>query len=133
MIYTITYQERALAEYELAMNWYRQRSDFAAENFEIEVLDKINTLRLSPENFKKTYKQFHEVSLRKYPYSIVYVINVKSQSVIISSIFHHKRNPRKNIKQQYNHQSLQLARLAIKQIPPAHGFCMHINKVVLCA
>lgn len=37
MSYTISYQERALAEYEAATEWYRLHSEEAAINFEIAV------------------------------------------------------------------------------------------------
>ncbi len=98
MSYTIAYHERALADYEAIVSWYREKSERAAENFEKEVTDKINTLRVQPENFKKTYRRFHEAILKKYPYSILYLINEKESCVIISSIFHHSRNPKKKYK-----------------------------------
>ncbi len=93
MSFTVNYQERAIREYETAMEWYRLRSEVAALNFEIAVKEKIDLLRESPGVFKKSYKQFHEVSLKKYPFSIVYIIDEKENRVVISSIFHHKRNP----------------------------------------
>ncbi len=94
MSFSIRYQKRALAEYENAVQWYREHSERAANNFEIAVNEKIDILRSEPDRYKKAYKQFHTVALRKYPYSIVYAINEQDYSVIISSIFHHKRNPR---------------------------------------
>jgi len=93
--YNITYQERAIKEYESATQWYRQRSERAAENFESAVKEKIDALRTSPGLYKQTYKQFHEVALKRYPYSLVYMINEKERLVIISSIFHHKRHPKR--------------------------------------
>jgi plasmid stabilization system protein ParE len=94
MNYSIAYQERALKEYESALEWYRDRSEIAAINFEIAVKEKINLLRINPESFKKTYRQFHEIFTGRYPYCIIYLIDKKTHTVIISSIFHHKRNPR---------------------------------------
>ena len=94
MSYTISYQERAIVEYETAMEWYRLRSEQAAVNFEIAIKEKIDPLRATSGTFKRSYKQFHEVSLKRYPFSIVYLIDEKRKTVIISSIFHHKRNPR---------------------------------------
>ena len=94
MSYSISYQEKALREYESGMEWYRLRSENAALNFEIAVKEKIEVLRFRPDTYKRTYKQFHEVSLKKYPYCIIYLIDEKAKRVIISSIFHHNRNPR---------------------------------------
>ena len=98
MSFVITYQERALREYEGAMEWYRERSEVAAANFEIAIKEKIDLLRSAPELFKKSYKHFREVSLDGYPFSILYLIDKKESRIIISSIFHHKRNPRQKFK-----------------------------------
>ena len=94
MNYSIKYQERAIIEYESAMERYRQHSERAAINFEIAVKEKIDLLKSDPGSYKKTYKQFHEVSLRKYPFCIIFLIDEQMRHVIISFIFHHKRNPR---------------------------------------
>jgi len=94
MTYTISYQEKAIREYEIAVQWYRLKSERAAINFEIAVNSRIALLRTSPGIFKKVYKQFHEISLEKYPFSIVYLIDIQQKVVIIFSFFHHKRNPK---------------------------------------
>lgn len=98
MSFSIAYQSRAKTEYELATQWYRERSESAAENFELAVQEKINILRTSPGRFKRSYKQFHEVALKRYPYSIIYLVNEHEKLVIISSIYHHSRNPKKKYK-----------------------------------
>ena len=94
MSYIIVYQERALIEYEIAIEWYSERSERAALNFEKAVNRQIDSLRSDPVSYKKTYKQFREISLKKYPFSIVYLVNDKENKVVISSVFHHKRNPK---------------------------------------
>ncbi len=48
MNYQIAYQQRAIAEYEAAALWYKERSIQAAENFETAVDKKINILRTYP-------------------------------------------------------------------------------------
>lgn len=73
----------------------RERSKQASENFEAAVDERINLLRSQPDRYKKSYKQFHEVVLKKFPYSILYLINEKEKQVVISSIYHHRRNPEK--------------------------------------
>ena len=95
MSYTIAYQTRAIKEYEEAASWYKERSVQAAENFETEVKKKINILRNEPGRFRKTYKAFHEAKLDKYPFDIIYLVDETKIVVIISSIYHKKRNPKK--------------------------------------
>jgi len=93
MSYTIAYQKVAIEEYELAIALYAERSEQAAENLIIAIKEKLDVLRTEPDRYRKTYRQFREVALKKYPYSIVYFINEVDQMVIITSIYHHKRSP----------------------------------------
>ncbi len=99
MSYTIAYQQRAINEYEDAAAWYRERSVQAAENFESSVKEKINILRNDPIRYRKTYKEFREVQLYKYPFNIIYLVDETKMRVIISSIYHHKRNPKKKYRE----------------------------------
>lgn len=94
-MYQFIYSPVALIEYKDAVIWYKQRSTKAAENFIIEIKQKINGICKTPYRYHITYKHFRETSLRKYPYSIVYFIDESKKVVIVTSVFHHKRNPRK--------------------------------------
>lgn len=95
MSYQIVYQSRAVNEYEVAATWYKERSVQAAENFETAVNKKIDILRTTPTRYRKTYKEFREIKLEKYPFNIIYLVDEIKLKVIISSIYHHKRSPRK--------------------------------------
>src|SRR5215211_106256 len=99
MNYSVAYQPRAIADYEQAVAWYKEKSKQASENFEAAVEERIDVLRADPHRYRKTYKQFHEVAVKKYPYSVVYLINEKAKQVVISSIYHHRRNPTKKYQQ----------------------------------
>jgi len=68
----IIYLQKATLELTSAIEWYIQRSESAARNFEKAINDKVDILRDNPQYFKITYKKFHEVALNKYPYSIIY-------------------------------------------------------------
>lgn len=98
MSFRVSYQPGALIEYESAIHWYLQRSEHAAENFKISVLEKIEVLRKNPYQYKRIYKKFHEVTLKKYPYSIIYFLDEQGKTIIISSIHHHKLDSRKKYK-----------------------------------
>lgn len=93
MIYKISYQPIALEEYEEAVLWYRQKSEQAAENFVLAVESQLDILRKAPDRYRKTYRDFREAPIKKYPYCIVYLVDDMDRSVIISSIYHYKRNP----------------------------------------
>ena len=98
MNYLISWQQRAIAEYEAAALWYKERSIQAAENFETVVNKKIDILRTYPTQYRKTYKEFREIKLEKYPFNIIYLVDEVKMKVIISSLYHHKRNPKRKYK-----------------------------------
>lgn len=75
MICRHVYAPAALQEYKEAVGWYRERSEKAAENFIKEVDEKIAVICKDPLRYRNTYKEFRETSLKKYPYSIVYLLD----------------------------------------------------------
>ncbi len=94
-MYTITLRKRAAKEYLEAIAWYKERSVLAAENFVKAVNEAFISIELQPANYKNVYKHFYEIKLRKYSYSIVYFIDEKKNSIVITTVFHYKRNPKK--------------------------------------
>jgi plasmid stabilization system protein ParE len=98
MSYRHIYDPVALLEYKDAATWYAERSERAAANFVKAVKGKIGVICKDPFCYRNTYKKFRESSLQTYPYSIIYTINEVEKTVIIESVFHHKRNPRRKYK-----------------------------------
>ena len=94
MSYTIVYQPNALEEFNDAVLWYGEKSEKIATNFVNEIKDRLKTIFENPYRFRKVYKNFRETSLKKYPFYIVYSLNEKDYEVIITSIYHHRRNPK---------------------------------------
>lgn len=95
MKYGYVYDPVALAEYKEALSWYKERSETAAFDFIAEIKERIGIICSDPFRYRNTYKQFREVSLKKFPYCIVYFPDDNSNLIVIVSVFHHKRNPMK--------------------------------------
>ncbi len=95
MNYTYIFEPRALTEYKEAVAWYRERSETAAENLIRELKSRIEALCNDPLRYRNTYKIFRETSLKKYPYYLVYFVDENAKTIIITSLYHHKRNPKK--------------------------------------
>lgn len=93
MSYRYIYDPVALVEYREAVEWYTERSILAAENFVLAVGDGVKAICKSPHRNRNTYADFREISLKKYPYYIVYPVDDKNMIVVITSVYHHKRNP----------------------------------------
>ncbi len=88
----------ALKEYKTAVTWYLDKSKQAAENFVKEVTATIQLICRDPNRFRKTYKSFQETSLKKFPFSVVYYFDKPGERIIIFSLYHHKRNPKRKFK-----------------------------------
>lgn len=88
------FRERTLKEYAEAIGWYKERSLQAAENFVLAVSQTLNDIENKPDHFRLTYKNYREAKTKKYPYSIIYFIDNKTQTIIITTLFHQKRNPK---------------------------------------
>ncbi len=61
MPYKTDFRKRAIKEYLEAINWYQERSLLSAENFVLMVEQTIQKIKNQPHNFRKTYKNYHEV------------------------------------------------------------------------
>lgn len=98
MSYRHIYDPVALLEYKDATTWYAERSELAAANFVKSIKEKISVICKDPFRYRNTYKKFRETSLNVYPYSIIYTIDENVKTVIITSVFHHKRSPRRKFR-----------------------------------
>lgn len=88
----------AQQEYETSIEWYAIRSEQTTRNFILNVEKTIAAICLNPHQFRNEYKIFYELGVKKYPFSIIYSIDDSDKIVMITSIFHHKRNPQKKYK-----------------------------------
>lgn len=80
-------------EYEEAFTWYEERSVIAADSFIVAVQNAIQAACNDPYRYRNTYKKLRELTLKKYPFNLIYYIDEERQRIVIVSIYHHKRNP----------------------------------------
>lgn len=95
MRYKYLLHEHAQQDYETSLQWYAERSEHAAENFIMAVDDALQLICEHPTRWRNNYKNYHELGLKKYPFTIIYTIEANKQLVVVSSIYHHKKNPKK--------------------------------------
>lgn len=94
MSYRYILHETAQQDYEEALQWYLQRSERAAENLIVAVDIALELICNNPTRWRNEYKHYHELGVKKYPYTIIYSIEADRQLIIVSAIYHHKRNPK---------------------------------------
>lgn len=94
MAYKYSFDPIAADEYEEAFKWYEQKSIIAADNFILAVQDAIAAICANPFRYRNTFKKLRELTLKKYPYNLIYFIDETRQLITIISLYHHKRNPK---------------------------------------
>lgn len=98
MRYRYAYSPDGLEEFKNGIRWYLAYSEKACDRFIEEVKKRIESICEQPSRYRNTYKFFRETSLKKFPYTIVYFVDEEKQSIIITSVFHHRRNPKKKFR-----------------------------------
>ena len=97
-MYSYILLETAQHEYETSLIWYAERSEQAAENYVFAIDNAIDLIVRFPTRWRNKFKNFYELGVKKYPYSIIYTIDAEKEIVVIYAVFHHKRNPKKKYK-----------------------------------
>ena len=95
MGYSYILLEAAQEEYESSVRWYIIRSEQSAVNFISAIDVTLESICDYPTRWRNKYKNFFELGVKKYPFTIIYTIDNQNKLIIVHSIFHHKRNPLK--------------------------------------
>jgi len=95
MRYKCRFNPVAANEYEAAYSWYIERSIKAADNFVLAVDEAIIAVCANPHRYKKSHNDLREIVLKKYPFYLIYLIDERKKTIIITSIYHNKRDPDK--------------------------------------
>lgn len=94
MAYQYIFDPIAATEYEDAFNWYEEKSTIAADNLIVAVQEAITVVCFNPYRYRNTHKNLRELSLKKYPYNLIYFIDEDKKLITVISLYHHKRNPK---------------------------------------
>ena len=93
MAYQYAFDPVAADEYEEAFNWYEQKSTTAADNLLLAVQDALAAICTDPHRYRNVHSNLRELSLKKYPYNLIYYVDDAHKLIIVTSLYHHKRNP----------------------------------------
>jgi plasmid stabilization system protein ParE len=98
MAYKYILHEHAQEDYETSLQWYAERSVQVGAGFAAAIEDALQLICEHPARWRNSYSNYHELGLKNYPFSIIYTIEPNLKLVVITSIYHHKRNPKKKYK-----------------------------------
>ncbi len=94
MAYRIVFTKRARKEIKNAIDYYVLYSNDAPINFSTELKDAYDVLTSYPF-FAVRYKNVRTIKLKRFPYSLYFIVNHKKGTVRILSCFHNKQDPYK--------------------------------------
>ena len=94
MKYKFIISRLAAEDVKQSFEWYEEKSKQAADDFTIEVEDILEKICDNPKIGKNKHEDCYEVKLKKFPFTIIYLIDKNKKLVIITGVFHHMRDPR---------------------------------------
>ncbi|MBC7556419.1 MAG: hypothetical protein H7195_05615 [Chryseobacterium sp.] len=94
MIFNIIIEKRAKLEVEKTYLYYKSISGKLGKKFIDEYQDKLNVLQTFPF-FQRRYLKIHVLPLKKFPYSIHFLIDDKNNLVTIQALICDHQNPEK--------------------------------------
>ena len=93
MDFEINIREEAVQDLNKGYSWYENQQKDLGKKFLSEVESSLKFLRKNPEAFPKKRKSLRELTLKTFPYLIIY--SVEESSVTILAIFNSFLNPNK--------------------------------------
>ena len=90
---TFRFLTPALVELREAAEYYDERVSGLGADFLDEVEAAIERMLLFPEAWGKLGNEYRRCHLRRFPYSIIYLIQAE-QEIVVVSLFHQSREPR---------------------------------------
>jgi plasmid stabilization system protein ParE len=94
MGYKILISPRAQSEIENIADYYALNSSIAPQLFIAKIKEAYEKLEKNPF-YRIQYKRIRAVKIKRFPYSLYYIINEEKYLVSILSCFHNKRDPQK--------------------------------------
>ena len=85
----IRFHPDAVAELTEARQWYRDRSDVAAQALVLELARSFDEISRHPDTRPKVHGELRRYVLRRFPYSIIY--RVEQDAVFVTAVAHQRR------------------------------------------
>ena len=75
-----------------ARDWYDQRSPGLGAEFVGAVDATLVAIQQNPFQYQAVWRQFRRAGLRRFPYSLIYIVS--DRQIIVVSCFHGRRKPK---------------------------------------
>lgn len=92
MNFTVAFQPDAVEDINDAYNWYEERRKGLGAKFLQAVEACISSIVNNTKAYPIVYKNLRRALLRKFPYSIFYII--EKETIVVFACFHFSRHPK---------------------------------------
>lgn len=96
--FSILFHPLAEKEYYESIEWYENSQSGLGQKFINDIEKSINLISLKPLIFPKKKGNLREALVPKFPFLIVFEIKEKENVIIILSVYHTSRNPKKKFR-----------------------------------
>ena len=94
MAYKVIISPRAQKEMEHAIDYYALYSEDVPRHFVSALKETFQALEINPF-FRVRYKNIRALKIKKFPYSLYFVVREEVSTVRVLSCFHNRINPNK--------------------------------------
>jgi len=98
MSFSVILLSRAKHELLDAWEWYEDKQPGLGDRFIEETYKTIQHIQKHPEHYQQRKRLYREALTDIFPYLIIYRVLKKEETIVVSSIYHTSRNPRKKYK-----------------------------------
>jgi toxin ParE1/3/4 len=90
-VYTVVFTQAARAEFIEAQDWYEGEARGTGRRFRQAVDGLVERMMANPRQFPLVFKNVRRALLRRFPYSLFFVL--EDQTLLVIACFHASRDP----------------------------------------
>jgi hypothetical protein len=103
MPYKLLFDVKVKEELDLTYRWYDDRVNGLGEKFITAVKARLGQIVITPELFKLTRSSYRETKVDKFPFLIIYKIYEKDKAILVTTVHHTSRNPKRKYRRHKRH------------------------------
>ena len=92
MSYSLTVRKEAELDINSAFEYYENQRLGLGHDFLLCVEESLSKIERNPSHYKIIYKKLRRISVRRFPYRILYL--VQNGQVIVTAVFHARKDPK---------------------------------------
>lgn len=97
MEYELILLLKAKKELTYSWKWYENRQPGLGDKFKAEIFRSFSLIIKNPKHYPEKILTLREIRLRVFPFLVIYKIDERKKNIVVVSIFHTSRNPKKKL------------------------------------